>query len=128
MTISELVERATSFGGTGNANRASTLPYDVVYIDNTVLAAVHLSEVVGSILISIGTATIAGNHLASNLQRSSTEHLSTARIWKIAAMGTARDPRRRAGRNTLVQHSVPSVSARRSSRTPLKVPVNNIRL
>jgi nucleoside-diphosphate-sugar epimerase len=83
MTISELVERATSFGGTGNANRASTLPYDVVYIDHTVLAAVHLSEVVGSILISIGTATIAGNHLASNLQRSSTEHLSPARIGKL---------------------------------------------
>jgi hypothetical protein len=57
---------------------------------------------------------------------------------RIAAVGTARDPRRRVGHNTLVQHSphaailresrtVSSVSARRSSRTPPKVPVNNMR-
>jgi hypothetical protein len=55
--------------GTGNANRAPTLPYDLVYIDNAVLAAVQLSQAVGSIPISFGTASITGDPLDRTLRR-----------------------------------------------------------
>jgi hypothetical protein len=145
----ELVERATSLSGSGNANRAPTLPYDLVYIDNAVLAAVQLSQAVGSIPISL----VQRPSLAISWRRtfdiplpSTTSssplvyHPLAGSHSRIDAAGTARDPRRRVGHHALVQHSphaaplresravLSSVSARRSSRSQLNVSVNNVRI
>jgi hypothetical protein len=140
----DLVKRATSLGGTDNADRAPTLPYDLVEIDDAVLAAVHLSQAFQSVLVQRPSRATSWRR-TFNIPRPNTtsssplvHHPVAGPPFRIAAVESARDPLRRVGPNALGQHSahaallrpsctVPSVSARRSSCTPPKVPVNDVR-